>query len=86
MNIRVDIEVTPEEMRRLMGLPDLEGFQRQMLDDIRDRMTRGVEGYDPMVLFQPYLRSSMAGMEFMQRLFAAGLGHQPAGDDKGARS
>lgn len=86
MNIRVDIEVSPEEMRRLMGLPDLEGFQRQMLEDIRDRMTRGVEGYDPMLFFQPYLRSSMAGMEFMQRLFAAGMSQATASDDKGGRS
>lgn len=74
MQIKVDIDVSPEEMRRLMGLPDLEGFQRQILDDIRERMTRGVEGYDPMLFFQPYMRGSMAGMEFMQKLFSASLG------------
>jgi hypothetical protein len=74
MKIHIDIDVTPEEMRKLMGLPDVEGFQNQLMADIRERINSGVEGYDPLTLFQPYLKSSMAGMDMLQRLFAAGLG------------
>ena len=74
MNIRIDIDVTPEEMRKLMGLPDVEGFQRALMDDIRERITQGAEGYDPLKLFQPYVNSSLAGMEMLQRLFTAGMG------------
>jgi hypothetical protein len=87
MNIKIDLDVTPEEMRKLMGLPDVEGFQNQMLDDIRERMQRGVEGYDPMAFFEPYMRGSLAGMDWMQRLFNAGM-RQPGGlggdGDKGS--
>jgi len=84
MNVKIDIDVTPEEMRKLMGLPNVEGFQQQLLEDIRERMGRGVEGYDPLVLFEPYLKGSQAGMDWMQRLFAAGLGQYSAKseDDK----
>lgn len=85
MNIKIDVDVTPEEMRKLMGLPNVEGFQQQLLDDIRERMQRGVEGYDPLVLFEPYLKSSLAGMDWMQRLFAAGLGQHPAKSDDDKR-
>ncbi|KAA6186569.1 hypothetical protein F2Q65_04115 [Thiohalocapsa marina] len=74
MNIRIDIDITPDEMRKLMGLPDVEAFQRQLMDDIRERMNQGVEGYDPLKLFQPYLSSSLAGMEMIQKLMTAGLG------------
>jgi len=74
MNIRVDLDVTPEEMRKLMGLPDVEAFQRQLLDDIRERMVQGVEGYDPMALFEPYMKNSLASMDWMQRMFAATVG------------
>jgi GAF domain-containing protein len=37
-------------------VPDVEAFQRQLMDDIRERMSAGAEGYDPVKLFQPYLR------------------------------
>jgi hypothetical protein len=73
MNVKIDIDVTPEEMRKLMGLPDVDAFQRQLMEDIRERINQGVDGYDPLKLFQPYLSSSLAGMEMMQRLLTAGL-------------
>jgi hypothetical protein len=84
MNVKIDIDVTPEEMRRLMGLPDVEGFQQQVLDDIRERIRQGVDGYDPLVLFEPYLKGSIAGMDWMQRLFTASLtqGRSGGGGDR----
>jgi hypothetical protein len=84
MNIKIDIDVTPDEMRKLMGLPDVEAFQQQLLDDVRERMQRGVDGYDPMALLEPYIKGSLAGMDWMQRLFGAGLSQRSggSGDDK----
>jgi len=83
MNIKMDVDISADEMRKLMGLPDLEGFQQQLLDDVRERMQRGVEGYDPMVLFEPYLKGSLAGMDMMQRLLAAGADRgNTKGEDK----
>lgn len=73
MKFHIDVEASPSELRQLMGLPDLEGLQQRMLDDIQARMDQGAEGYDPLGLMQPYLKSSLAGMDLMQRLFAAGL-------------
>ena len=55
MKITVNFDITPEEMRKLFGLPDVEAFQRQLMDDIRERMMTGAEGYDPVKLFQPYM-------------------------------
>jgi hypothetical protein len=68
MKISMDVEVTPEEMRKLLGLPDVEGFQRQLMDDIRERMTAGTEGYDPIKLFQPYVTGTMASWDMFQRM------------------
>jgi hypothetical protein len=78
MKITVDMNITPEEMRKLFGLPDVEGFQRQLMDDIRERMMAGVEGYDPIKLFQPYVSSTMAGWEMFQKMLTgtAGLAGQ----------
>ncbi len=71
MNITVNVDVTPEEMRKLFGLPDVEAFQRQMMDDIRERMTMGAEGYDPIKLFQPYLTGAFASWDMFQKMMAA---------------
>jgi hypothetical protein len=81
MNIKIDIEMTPEEMRRLIGLPDVAAFQQQLLDDIRQRMVEGVEGYDPLKLFQPYMSGTLASWEMFQKLFsAAAKGADTKGD------
>ncbi len=68
MKITVDFDLTPEEMRKLFGLPDVEAFQRQLMDDIRARMMDGVEGYDPLKLFQPYVSSTMASWDMFQKM------------------
>jgi hypothetical protein len=68
MKISVDVEMTPEEMRKLFGLPDVEAFQRQLMDDIRERMVAGTEGYDPIKLFQPYVTGTMASWEMFQKM------------------
>jgi len=32
MKINVEVDISPEELRRFMGLPDVQGFQQQMLE------------------------------------------------------
>jgi hypothetical protein len=68
MKITVDMDITPEELRKLFGLPDVEAFQRQLMDDIRERMTAGAEDYDPIKLFQPYVTGTMAGWDMFQKM------------------
>ena len=68
MKITVDVDISPEEVRKLFGLPDVEAFQRQLMDDIRERMNAGVEGYDPLRVFQPYMAGTLASWEFFQKL------------------
>ena len=85
MKITVDLDITPEELRKLFGLPDVEGFQRQLMDDIRERMTSGAEGYDPIKLFQPYLSGTLASWDLFQKALAgaatlSGMGGAKAGD------
>jgi len=73
MNVKIDIDITAEEMRKLLGLPDVEAFQRQLMDDIRMRMTEGAEGYDPLKLFQPYLSGTLASWDLFQKMLGAGM-------------
>jgi hypothetical protein len=56
MKINVEFDLTPEEFRQALGLPDVEAFQKDLLGRIQKQMESGVEGYDPMSLMQPFLQ------------------------------
>ena len=38
MQIRVEVEVTPEELRRFLGLPDVSGLQDDIVSFLRDKV------------------------------------------------
>jgi len=82
MKITMDVDITPEEVRKLFGLPDLEAFHRQLLDDVRARMAAGAEDYDPLKLFQPYVSGSMAGWDLLQRVMSGAVASRPKAEDK----
>ena len=46
MKMHIEVDMTPEEARGLMGLPDLVPLQRQMLEDMRARMAKAMEAGD----------------------------------------
>ncbi|MEH6577867.1 MAG: DUF6489 family protein [Amphritea sp.] len=68
MNFKIDVEMTPEELRKVLGLPDVESFQQEMMDKIQERMAAGAEGYDPLTLYQPYMNKSLGSMDSMQKM------------------
>lgn len=84
MNVTVTFDLTPAEMRKLFGLPDVEAFQQQMMDDIRTRMMAGAEGYDPVKLFQPYMAGTLASWDMFQKMLTGSVGLTSAGTDHGA--
>ncbi|MBK1716793.1 DUF6489 family protein [Thiocystis violacea] len=84
MKVTVDFDITPDEVRKLFGLPDVEAFQRQLMDDIRERMTAGVEGYDPIKLFQPYMAGTMASWDMFQKLLTNVSSSSTSGTKAGA--
>jgi len=68
--MKISIDITPEEMRTLMGWPDVQGLQAEMIDKIREQMNAGAEGYDPLSLMQPFFAQSANSMESFQKLMA----------------
>ena len=68
MKFKIDIEMSPEELRKVLGLPDVEGFHEDMMNRIREQMEAGVEGYDPLTLFKPYLSSGLGSMDALQKM------------------
>jgi hypothetical protein len=68
MNFRIDVDMTPEELRKVLGLPDVSALQDEMIKKIREQMEAGVEGYDPLTLLKPYITNGVGSMEAFQKL------------------
>ncbi len=59
MNIKFDVEITPEELRRLMGLPDVQAFNEKVMDEMMKKLQEGAEGFDPISVFTSSIGSNM---------------------------
>lgn len=68
MNFKIDVDMTPEELRKVLGLPDIAALQEEMIRKFREQMEAGVEGYDPLTLLSPYINNSLGSMETFQKL------------------
>jgi hypothetical protein len=61
MKVNVEMEMTPEEARRFMGLPDVAPLQQQMMEEMRARMRSAFDAGDPeamMKAWMPFLGSN----------------------------
>ena len=73
MKINISMETTPAEFREFLGLPEVQAFQEEMIEKIREQMQAGVEGFDPLTMMRPFIAPNLQSMEAMQRAFWNGL-------------
>ena len=73
MNIKLDIDATPEELRRFFGLPDVQPLQEAMMEKVRENMTAGMDGFDPMALMKPTAVSTLVDRLCPRRLISKWL-------------
>ena len=69
MKINVEVDCTPEEARRFMGLPDLtpvhEAYVEKLLDTVRNGV--GADGLEAMM--KSWAPMSDAGLKLWQQVF-----------------
>lgn len=68
MQINVTFDMTPEEFRKIMGLPDVQEFQQEFFNTVLDKMRSGEDGYDPVSLYQMMFNESMNAMGQFQKV------------------
>lgn len=83
MKISMNVDLTPAELRKLLGLPDVEPFNENLMNKIQERMEEGMDGYDPLTLFKPYMAGSAAGMDLFSKWMAAAMGSAGQGKSEG---
>jgi len=70
MKINMNVDLTPQELRELLGLPDVESFNQRIIEKLVERMEQEMEGYDPLTFFKMYMSGSSVGLELFRKLMA----------------
>ena len=69
MKIKIEIDLKPEEARKMMGLPEVESMQEDLMDQIKDKMQQEINAMsDPQVFMERYLPLGMQGVEQFQKM------------------
>ena len=55
MKVNVEVDMTPEEARAFMGLPDVGPMQKKMMEEMQARMKAGFDAGDPEAMMQAWM-------------------------------
>jgi hypothetical protein len=68
--MKINIEMTPEEARKMMGFPDLEPIQNAMMAKMQEQMEEYFASMsDPEVLFSKLMPMGIQAMETYQNFY-----------------
>ncbi len=67
MKINFDIECTPEEARRLVGLPDVSPLNEMMVEQMKKRLKNGFSPEDIDAMMKAWMGGASAGLDGLQK-------------------
>uniref|UniRef100_UPI0035B44CC0 DUF6489 family protein n=1 Tax=Paenirhodobacter enshiensis TaxID=1105367 RepID=UPI0035B44CC0 len=68
MKFNIEVDCTPEEVRRLVGLPDLTEVHDVYLDKMKDVMSKGMTPDMMESMVRSWVPGGAAGMDFVRDL------------------
>ena len=72
MKVTVEVDCTPEEARRMMGLPDLTPIHERYLESLGEAMEGRVKPEAIEAMMKSWTPMGEAGFAFWRRMFEAG--------------
>jgi hypothetical protein len=67
MKVNIELDMTPEEARKLMGLPDVTKLQDKMMAEMERRMKAALDTSDPQAMLKAWMPMGGQGFEEFQR-------------------
>jgi hypothetical protein len=55
MKVNIEMDMTPEEARAFMGLPDIRPMQKKMMDEMQQRMRSAFDANDPEGMMKAWM-------------------------------
>ncbi len=69
MKITFDIDCTPEEARRFLGLPDVTEMNQAMTAELQKRLMANLSAMNAEQLMKTWVPAGLQGLEQMQKMF-----------------
>jgi len=86
MKIRIEMDMTPDEARRMMGLPEVAGMQEKVVEQIEKRVLAALDTSDPEAMLRSWFPLGTQGFEQFQRfLWDSARKATGSGKDKASR-
>ena len=73
MQIKIEIDLKPEELRQFLGIPDVLGIQEDLLRYTKEKFSDGIDGVDPKSFVKENM-DAVRGTKAWQKLIAAAFG------------
>ena len=71
MKITMEVDMSPEEVRKVMGLPDVEPMQKELMAKMQEKMNTYVdEMSDPEIFMKRIMPMGIQGMDQVQDFFS----------------
>jgi hypothetical protein len=86
MQIKIEIDVKPEELRRFLGLPDVAGLQDDVVQFLRDKVGQVNENFNPAEFVKGNLETLKQSPAFKRLLTRINLASDEASPDTGKPS
>jgi hypothetical protein len=65
MKVNIEIDMTPQEARAFMGLPDVAPLQEKMLNQMQERVKAAFDAGDPEAMMRAWM--PLGGAEALQK-------------------
>tara|TARA_Y100000588_G_C13712047_1_gene693394 strand:- start:235 stop:498 length:264 start_codon:yes stop_codon:yes gene_type:complete len=76
MKIEFEIECTPEEARKFLGLPDVVPMQEKLMAELQERLEENIRAVSAEELIKTWMPATMQGFGEMQKMFWQQMGMQ----------
>jgi hypothetical protein len=81
MQIKIEIDVKPEELRRFLGLPDVAGLQEDLINYLREKLGAASETFNPADILRANI-DTITSSKAWRRIMDGASAREEAADDK----
>ena len=86
MKVTFDVECTPDEARRFLGLPDVAPMQEALMKELENQMRENMRSLDPDTMLKTWLPATMQGWGEVQKMFWNQMGGMNAAGSSSSHS
>lgn len=77
MKMTIEVDCSPEEARRFLGLPDVSGLNEALVKEMQARMSANLSALAPEELMKSWMAFGAGAQEQFRKLMEAGLAAAP---------